>query len=65
MAKAGTRKKETVEHVPVARLHQNPWGLEVGPPLSAEDYEPLRLSIKKDGIQIPLIAWRNGKRLAA
>jgi ParB-like chromosome segregation protein Spo0J len=31
--------------------------------LSSEDEEVLRLSIKKDGIQIPLIAWRRGKRL--
>ncbi len=31
--------------------------------MSSEDEEVLRLSIKKDGIQIPLIAWRRGKRL--
>ena len=63
MAKAGIKKNESVEHVPITRLHRNPWGLEVGPPLSSEDYELLRLSIKKDGIQIPLIVWRRGKRL--
>ncbi len=63
MARVAIRKNETVERIPVARLHRNPWGLEVGPPLSSEDYELLRLSIQKDGIQIPLIAWRHGKRL--
>jgi hypothetical protein len=31
--------------------------------LSIEDDELLRLSIKKDGIQIPLIVWRRGKRI--
>jgi site-specific DNA-methyltransferase (adenine-specific) len=55
--------KEIVRHVAVERLHPNPWGSEVGPPLSTEDYETLRLSIERNGIQIPLIAWKRGTKL--
>ena len=63
MTSARTKAKETVMPIPIVRLRPNPWGLEVGPPLSAEDDEALRASIAKSGIQIPLIAWRRGKRL--
>ena len=55
--------KETVIQVPVSKLTSNPWGLEVGPPLADEDYERVRLSIKRDGVQMPLIVWKRGKRL--
>ena len=55
--------KEIVTHVPVSKLKPNPWGLEVGPPLSDEDYETLKASIERNGIQIPLIVWRRGKGL--
>lgn len=55
--------KEIVTHVPVSKLKPNPWGLEVGPPLSDEDYETLKASIERNGIQIPLIVWRHGKGL--
>jgi hypothetical protein len=37
--------RETVTHVPTSRLAPNPWGPEVGPPLSAEDDEALRLAL--------------------
>ena len=55
--------RETVTHVPVSKLKPNPWGLEVGPPLSVEDDETLRTSISKSGIQTPLIVWKRGKGL--
>ena len=55
--------RETVTHVPVSKLKPNPWGAEVGPPLSAEDDEALKSSISKSGIQIPLIVWKRGKGL--
>ncbi len=58
-----TTAKETVTHIPVLKLKPNPWGLEVGPSLSDEDYETLKASIERNGIQIPLIAWKSGKRL--
>jgi len=54
---------EIVIRVPVSKLKPNPWGLEVGPPLADEDYETLRLSIERDDVQMPLIAWRRGKHL--
>jgi DNA modification methylase len=57
------RAKETVTYCPVSKLAPNPWGLEVGPPLTDEDNELLKSSIERDGIQIPLIVWRHGKRL--
>lgn len=55
--------KETVVHIPVSKLKTNPWQSEVGPPLSDADYAMLRESVERHGIQIPLIAWRRGKRL--
>ena len=58
-----TPAKETVSHVPVSKLNPNPWDLEVGPPLSNEDYETLKASIERHGIQIPLIVWQRGKSL--
>jgi ParB family transcriptional regulator, chromosome partitioning protein len=63
MVMVGTTQTERVQHIPVKRLRSNPSGSEVGPPLSDEDYELLRLSIQRDGIQIPLIVWKHGKRL--
>jgi DNA modification methylase len=63
MARVRSRTKETIIQVPVAHLQPNPWGTQVGPQLADEDYEMLRLSIKDDGVQIPLVAWRRGKRL--
>jgi hypothetical protein len=54
---------EKIIHVAIGRLRANPWGIEVGPPLATEDYETLRLSIKRDRINIPLIVWKRGKHL--
>ena len=55
--------EEIVRLIPVSKLERNPWGLEVGPPLSDEDYDSLEASIRRKGVQIPLIAWKKGKRL--
>ena len=54
---------ETVTRCLVSKLAPNPWGREVGPPLTGEDSGSLKASIERDGIQIPLIAWRHGNRL--
>lgn len=63
MAIVGTTKTEKVQHVPIKRLQPNPWQAEVGPPLSDQDFAMLKTSIERNGIQIPLIAWRHGGRL--
>ena len=54
-------KNEIVIRVPVSKLMPNPWGSGGGLLLADEDYERLRLSIERDDIQMPLIAWRRGK----
>jgi DNA modification methylase len=54
-------RNERVTHCRINDLAANPWGLEVGPPLSIEDAELLEASIARDGIQIPLIVWEKGK----
>ncbi|MFA6364702.1 DNA methyltransferase [Methanoregula sp.] len=54
---------EIVAHCLVSKLEPNPWNIEVGPPLTYEDSKFLKESIERDGIQIPLIVWRNGNHL--
>jgi len=52
---------ETIHQHPVRYLKPNRWGRKVNPALSPEDMESLHASIKADGIQIPLVAWKTKK----
>jgi len=56
-------RNESIIQVPLNRLKPNPWAAEVGPPLSEEDYETLRFTIRIHGIQMPLVLWQRGKDL--
>ncbi|HOX40487.1 MAG TPA: ParB N-terminal domain-containing protein [Candidatus Brocadiia bacterium] len=52
---------ETITSMPIRKLKLNSWGDTVGPPLSDEDYEALKLSIRDTGVQIPLVVWAKGR----
>src|SRR3990172_8142749 len=55
-------RSERVHQAPLKRLTPNRWGPDINPAISDEDFAALESSIRRDGIQIPLVVWRTGKR---
>jgi len=53
-------RQEIIHRVRIATLSPSQWDGSITPPISDGDYAALQASIRHDGIQIPLIAWKNG-----
>lgn len=51
---------DTVQSVAVKDLTPNPWGTDINPPMTDDDYQRLKADIESHmEVQIPLITWLN------